>query len=657
MSSSTGRFRILVPAAGIALCTLASAQSLNEIYASHTGTDDQEFVEIKGTGGASLDGMMLLVIEGDGASAGTLDRAFDLTGMTMPLDGYFVAGNTAVANLDFDFGTSNVLENGTETFYLISTNDVPAIVSLLGTNVDGDADLVTDIALMAGVSILDVVAMVDSGFGSTDFVYDGAQALGPDSGGFFPAGIFRGSDAPNGWCVDTFLDFNLGPDRTPGAANIVCPPVGPSPVVILAGDDGMQTLPNGNSRVDFSTTPIPADFFFPGSDPFFGEILLTGSPIPTLPSGALGSKDTVVRRLADTVALGVGDSDTVPIQLVALHLVSLQPIVVSSGSCEQWNVEVCLSSVAAPAQGSATIHRNCADGGTMDTVLPVQTKLVFTSTGGGPSVTLDPAPSLQFQSTGLPWTLIGGPGGFDPVANGLSPTQPGIAVDGDRDGAMEDMTIGASNLQPSWDGCVGPGPDPAIGTDPSDWPHEIPTHSHVTSDCGDLDTDSDGWPDKCDNCKFCYNADPKDSNNDGIGDACPGPIACGSIYNFCESLATSQCTFSWITYDGSSSIAADDLVLIATGLPPNIPGIFFYGPNEIAVPFGNGIRCVGGGINRLNVSFSNGGGVMSRDFDIAGAAVTIVPDSVWKFQAWFRDVAAGGSLFNLSNGLSVTFIP
>ena len=35
----------------------------------------------------------------------------------------------------------------------------------------------------------------------------------------------------------------------------------------------------------------------------------------------------------------------------------------------------------------------------------------------------------------------------------------------------------------------------------------------------------------------------------------------------------------------------------------------------------------------------------------------ITPGSTWYFQFWYRDSAAGGAAFNLSNGLSATFCP
>ena len=34
-----------------------------------------------------------------------------------------------------------------------------------------------------------------------------------------------------------------------------------------------------------------------------------------------------------------------------------------------------------------------------------------------------------------------------------------------------------------------------------------------------------------------------------------------------------------------------------------------------------------------------------------------LPGATWNFQRWSRDPAAGGSAFNLSNGLSITFAP
>ncbi len=197
---------------------------LNEIYASHTGTDDMEFIELLGPPGSPLDGHLVLVVEGDGAGAGTLDRVFDLSGQSIPVDGYFVLGDAAVPAVDLVIGSSNTIENGTETLYLVQTTNPGAISGLLGTDVSNGPNT-TVIPNMS--TVLDLVAMVDGGFPATDTVYDGATPIGPD-GSFFPAGIYRGADFPNGWCGASFLDFdpavNTTEPSTAGAQNSVCQP-------------------------------------------------------------------------------------------------------------------------------------------------------------------------------------------------------------------------------------------------------------------------------------------------------------------------------------------------------------------------------------------------------------------------------------------------
>lgn len=109
---------------------------------------------------------------------------------------------------------------------------------------------------------------------------------------------------------------------------------------------------------------------------------------------------------------------------------------------------------------------------------------------------------------------------------------------------------------------------------------------------------------------------------------------------------------------GSTGIIANDFVLNVVGCPPNKPGLFFFGPNQANAPFGDGIRCVGGGLARLPVLFTNAGGSASHPLDNGNlpAGVQIVSGSSWNFQFWYRDPGGpGGSGFNVSNGLEVLF--
>jgi hypothetical protein len=92
---------------------------------------------------------------------------------------------------------------------------------------------------------------------------------------------------------------------------------------------------------------------------------------------------------------------------------------------------------------------------------------------------------------------------------------------------------------------------------------------------------------------------------------------------------------------------------------PNQPGLFYYGPNQIQTPFGNGFRCVGGTVGRLPMELA-AGNVLEHALDNtmpAGTSTIISPGSTWNFQAWFRDPAAGAAGFDLSDAMQITFLP
>ncbi len=90
---------------------------INEVDAQNAGSpDNDEFIELFGPGGTSLDGMVLVLFNGSG---NTSYRSIDLDGQSIPADGYFVIGSATVPNVDLvAFTSGDSLQNGADAVAL-----------------------------------------------------------------------------------------------------------------------------------------------------------------------------------------------------------------------------------------------------------------------------------------------------------------------------------------------------------------------------------------------------------------------------------------------------------------------------------------------------------------------------------------------------------
>ena len=112
--------------------------------------------------------------------------------------------------------------------------------------------------------------------------------------------------------------------------------------------------------------------------------------------------------------------------------------------------------------------------------------------------------------------------------------------------------------------------------------------------------------------------------------------------------------------DGNPSVGASTLVLHGEGIPPHKPGLFFQGTNQVnggsGIVFGDGLRCAGGSVSRLQTIVFDGSGLGATTLDLA-ARGGVVGGDVRYYQLYYRDPVGSpcGSPFNTSNGLKITW--
>lgn len=168
-----------------------------------------------------------------------------------------------------------------------------------------------------------------------------------------------------------------------------------------------------------------------------------------------------------------------------------------------------------------------------------------------------------------------------------------------------------------------------------------------------------------------------------------GPSCDPNIVPFCESTIHCPCgppaansggctnatgVGAVLSATGSTSVAADDLVLLASDLPPNQFGIFLMARSAgpVAQPLGNGVLCLGGPMNKIvrikpvvsssaqgTASTMPGLVALSCSGQIAVPAIScITPGSTFEFQLYYRDPIVSANCqgaSNLTNALRITF--
>ena len=243
---------------------------LSELKVNPPGSDDApyEFIELRGTPGAQLQNIYLLVVEGDaGANPGTTRMVVNLSGTALGSSGFLVIAapgppyeipaDTTVLFDDQLNTLGGALGNGSISFLLVSSpSSIPEGEDLDG----GDNGVLED--LPPGTVLIDAVAWSDGDL--NDVLYGGValtQSQGtPDAATRFSTNLVRlsaeawfcgdlsGSDPASLSYHKHNVSTNLpgGTPLSPGAFNNTAPSI--TPLAALSGVIGDPT----NPRVSFS---------------------------------------------------------------------------------------------------------------------------------------------------------------------------------------------------------------------------------------------------------------------------------------------------------------------------------------------------------------------------------------------------------------------
>lgn len=142
----------------------------------------------------------------------------------------------------------------------------------------------------------------------------------------------------------------------------------------------------------------------------------------------------------------------------------------------------------------------------------------------------------------------------------------------------------------------------------------------------------------------------------------------GSIgTNYCTAAVNSTGNAASMSATGSTSVAANDVTLMASDMPQNAFGFFATSLTQgfVANPGGSqGNLCLGGSIGRYvgagQVQNSGATGSISLAIDLTqhptpGGLIAVQVGETWNFTAWFRDSVGGVPTSNFADGLEITF--
>jgi hypothetical protein len=129
--------------------------------------------------------------------------------------------------------------------------------------------------------------------------------------------------------------------------------------------------------------------------------------------------------------------------------------------------------------------------------------------------------------------------------------------------------------------------------------------------------------------------------------------------DYCAANQNSTGSVAQIIAQGDCDVAANDIMLSATQLPPNKFGYFLLSQTQAFFPNAGGSQgnlCIGGPIGRFQALVQNSGpaGAIAITVDLTNVPLfgAILAGETWNFTCWYRDV---GGNSNFTGGIEIPF--
>lgn len=142
------------------------------------------------------------------------------------------------------------------------------------------------------------------------------------------------------------------------------------------------------------------------------------------------------------------------------------------------------------------------------------------------------------------------------------------------------------------------------------------------------------------------------------GSACP---CANDATHYGMGCTNSSGKSGWLHGYGNDSLAASEIEFVAGGLLSGQPSLLFQGTTQLGggtgLPFGDGLRCVGGSVQRLGTQIPDSTGTATWTGVATPAGWTAGQTA--RLQVYYRDPAGSpcGSGFNTTNGYELTLLP